>query len=120
MVSRGDFRFALVKSRISDRCSFSFCPKIESKNFACCCQYGFLVSGVSGDSGAGGNPAMYRAVSSAVAASALLAGTAESISRPRTGTTNLMIDMRCFRSFQRICEEWGSDARFLANERDKK
>src|SRR5580692_9944585 len=67
-------RRSCENARISESLVLSSCPKMESKWRACSSQDGFLVSGASGESAAGGSPARKRAVSSGVAVSALRAG----------------------------------------------
>src|SRR6202043_2708801 len=69
-----DVRCPLEKARTLDSGLVSSRVKIESKNRACCAHSGLLASAARGESGAGGRPARNRAVSLAVAVSALRAG----------------------------------------------
>src|ERR1700722_1716607 len=74
MVSCCCGRCSLEKARTFASVVASSRVKIESKKRACCAQPGSLASAASGESGAGGRPARNRAVSLAVAVSALRAG----------------------------------------------
>src|SRR5580704_2319557 len=93
MVSCCDVRCSLEKARTFASMVASSRVKIESKKRACCAHSGLLANAASGESGAGGRPARNRAVSLAVAVSALRAGatasartTANSAAAKRLGT----------------------------------
>src|SRR5580693_5122240 len=81
MVSCCCGRFSLAKARTFASVLASSRAKIESKKRACCAQPGSLANAANGEPGAGGKPARNRAVSSAVAVSALRAGATGSASR---------------------------------------
>src|SRR5467141_1280966 len=74
IVSCFSVKYSLEKARTFESLALSSRAKIVSKWRACCCQVGSLVSGARGELADGGSPARNRAVSSAVAVSALLAG----------------------------------------------
>src|SRR6202140_3524751 len=81
-------RFSLAKARTFASVLASSRAKIESKRRACCAQPGSLAKAANGEPGAGGRPARKRAVSSAVAVSALRAGAAGSARKTAKTTAN--------------------------------
>src|SRR5580698_10968649 len=88
MVSCCCGRCSLENVRTFDLVLASSRVKIESKNRACCAHSGLLASAASGESGAGGRPARNRAVSLAVAVSALRAGAMASARTAAKTTAN--------------------------------
>src|ERR1700731_4242345 len=80
MVSCCCGRYSLEKARTFDSVLAPSRAKIESKKRACWAQPGSLAKAANGEFCAGGRPARKRAVSSAVAVSALRAGAAGSAS----------------------------------------
>src|ERR1700690_4018466 len=88
MVSCCCGRYSLEKAGTFDSGLASSRAKIESKKRACWAQPGSLAKAANGEPGAGGRPARNRAVSSAVAVSALRAGTAGSASKTAKTTAN--------------------------------
>src|SRR5579862_8411577 len=88
MVSCCCGRFSLAKARTFASVLASSRAKIASKKRACCAQPGSLANAANGEFGAGGRPARKRAVSSAVAVSALRAGATGSARKTAKTTAN--------------------------------
>src|SRR3981189_290398 len=86
MVGRGAARLVSDQPRILEIWRCSSWAKAESKNFACRCPPGSLVSGISGESADGIIPARNFAVSSTVAVSAARIG---DIAAKKTAATSV-------------------------------